>query len=263
LCFWFAPALGADTIETYDAGAVDFEFYLGGDGLNLDQYEKTVFAEALVGYGIIDRFSGYVLLGAESDEYLTLGTGGFAAGLFGTPLDSKHVDLDLLLDASLAGEGLTEFAITPGLELNIDLAPDLAVWGVYARIEDEIHGRDETTPDDLSTRENEFDQKHVVNHAIAQTFGTYGAVAEGHQLLLEYHQTANSHPAAAELRLDHDGIAFGYNVMATDNLEVITQLDFHLPHNDQETGFGLYLGIIAAIGPAAPPPQKNLAPAAN
>ena len=70
------------------------------------------------------------------------------SGIFGTPVDSDHFDLDLFLDASFSPD---EFGLTPALELNFDLAPDLEVWGVYIRVEEGFSGRDESTEDDPAT----------------------------------------------------------------------------------------------------------------
>ena len=58
-------AQATDTTETFDVGATDFEFYMGLDGVGLSKYNGTIAGEALVGYGFMDRFSGYLTAAGE------------------------------------------------------------------------------------------------------------------------------------------------------------------------------------------------------
>jgi hypothetical protein len=250
-----AMAQGADTVETCDEGAVDFEFFLGGDALNLDEYEKTVYSELVLGYGLLPAFSGYVALGAEADEFLVQGEGGYSFGLIGTPLDTDHVDLDLMLDVSLGGEGFAEPGVAPGLELNIDLLPDQEVWGVYARLIDAVSGRDVSVEDDpTTTTVDESETRYELQHAIDQTYGTYVTIAGRHQILAEYYHTSNTNPADDELSSDSGGFAVGYNIVLVDNLELITHINCHPGHDHQDATWGASLGIVVTIprAPSAP-----------
>ncbi len=245
-------AYGADTVETYDQNAADFEFSMGIDGLNLDKYEKAVCGSVLVGYGLLPRFSGYVSLSAAADEYLTYGESGYSFGLFGTPVDTDHFDLDLMLDIGMGGEAMGEMGVTPAIELNFDLLPDLGRWGLYARLEDSIAGRDESTPDDPATNADEAEKKYEINHGLNQTYGTYVTIAERHQLLAEYYHLSNTNEAEGELASDIGGFALGYNVMLTDDFELTSQVSYHPSHDDQDEIWGAAVGIIVAI-PGAPP----------
>jgi len=197
---------------------------------------------------LLPRFSGYLSLGAASDEYLTHAKGGYSFGLFGTPLDTRYVDLDLLLDVGMTGENFNQIGVTPGFELNFDLKPDRELWGLYVRIQDTLSGRDESVEDDPATPNvNEAKKKFVLTRATHHTFGTYFTIAGRHQILAEYYQTANSNPALGELGLDSDGFALGYNVMLADNLELITQANCHPGHDHQDATWGGIIGIIVTI----------------
>jgi len=241
-------ARAADTVETYDEGAVDFEFYLGGDGLNLPKYEKTVFSNVLVGYGLLPRLSGYISLGAESDEYLTYGQGGYSFGVFGTPLDTDHFDIDLMMDVGMSGESLNAIGVTPALELNFDLRPDMELWGLYVRLEDGLAGRDESVADDPATPDiDETETRYEFTQSLSQTYGTYFTIAERHQILAEYYYSYNTNPARGELRSDSGGFALGYNVSIVDNLELITQVNCHPGHDHQDATWGASVGIIVGI----------------
>ena len=246
-------AYAADTTETFDVGATDFEFCLGFDGLGLDKYEKTVSGEALLGYGFMDGFSGYLAASGESNEYFGDG-GGLSFGVFGTPLDTEHIDLDLFLDA---GVGSDEFGVTPALELNFDRAPDLELWGVYLRVEEGLAGRDESVDDDPTTAADESETKFVLAPATGLTFGTYWTVAPEHQLLLEYDMSLANNPGDDEDTLEIGGVALGYNVVLSESIELINQVYFDLPQSEEDFAFGFGFGIIVTMPSAAAAPATE------
>jgi len=254
----------ADTTETFDPGVSDFEFYMGYDGIGLEKYEGTLYAEALLGIGFMDRFSGYLAVAGESNEIFSNGGGGVSLGIFGTALDTDHVDMDLFLDASFSTDS---FGLTPALEINFDLQPDLAVWGLYIRIEENLSGRDETEePEDapLSCKEQVSPQggKSIVctplatddpkaSYAFAPstglTFGTYYTVSDGHQLLLEFDMSLANNPADDEDTLEVGGLALGYNVVLSDSIEMANQLFFDLPQNGEDFSIGIGTGLIVTL----------------
>jgi len=238
-------ANAADTTEAFDIGATDFEFYLGYDGFGLSKYEGAISAEAVLGYGFTKNFSGCVAVGGESNEYFGDGSGSVAFGLFYTAFDSDHFDLDFMLGGSAASQ---EFALTPGLELNFDIAPDLAVWGLYVRAEEELASRDESIEDDKATATiDESATKFVFAPATALTIGTYWTVAEGHQLLLEYDMTFANNPVKAERTIEYGAVALGYNVGLSDSIEMINQLAFDIPQSGDEFSVGINIGLIITM----------------
>jgi hypothetical protein len=241
-------ARAADTIETYDAGAVDVEFYFGTDGQALGPYEKTLYASASVGYGLIDRLSGYMALGIETNESLGDGAGGFSFGLIGTPVDTAHFDLDLFVDVGVGGAGLADATATPGFEVNVDLLPDQGIWGVYFRLEDTLAARDDSREDDPATPDvDESRTKFTLTRETGHTFGTCVTIQERHQLFLEHYMNAASHPERGQPKMDGSAFALGYNVAVHDALELVTHADFHVPYDDHDFAWGLMVGLIATV----------------
>jgi len=238
-------AHAADTVETWTVGATDFEFYAGFDGIGLGQHEKTVFAEAVIGFGLMDRFSGYLSVSGAANEYFADGGGDVSLGIFGTPVDTDHFDLDLFLGAGFA-QG--EFSLTPALEMNFDLAPDLAKWGIYLRAQQALTGRDESKEDDPQTEDvDESKTKYAFAPSTILTAGTYWTVAEGHQLLLEYDMALANNPEKDEEILEIGGVAIGYNVMLTDSIEMINQVFFDIPGNGEKFSAGVSTGIVVTL----------------
>lgn len=235
----------ADTTETFDIGATDFEFYLGFDGIGLEKCEKTISAETVVGYGFMDAFSSYLALAGESNEYFSEGSGGVDFAIFGTPVDTDHFDLDLVLGA---GYGVDEFGVTPALELNFDLAPELAVWGIYLRIEETLAGRDESVEDDPTTPNTDESKRHF---AFAPTtglvLGGYWTLIENHQLLFECDMGIADNPADDEDRMEIGGVALGYNVALNDTVELINQVSLDIPQSGEDFAVGISTGLIITM----------------
>ena len=71
----------ADTVETWDAGATDVDFYLGFDGLDPKRGGHAVYGDIMPGYGIVEHFSVYLDI-PQNDEVVVVGlTVGFIATL--------------------------------------------------------------------------------------------------------------------------------------------------------------------------------------
>lgn len=252
LSMWISTSIyAADTIESFDVSALDVEMYFGASGLGLDRSEQTVNANTVLGYGLLDRLSGYMAFGAETNAYLVEGDGGIAFGIFGTPLDTDHFDADLLADLSLDGGAMSELTATPGLELNFDLEPDQGLWGLYARGEPTISGR-ETEESEASAdpdAEPEYEYVWTMNY----TLGTYVSIGGRHQILAEYYRAENQNPAEGEPGLEDALFAVGYNVAVHDRLELVSDVAFHLPHDDENFFWGVTVGFIGTIPGAATP----------
>lgn len=246
------PLSAADTTETFDVGATDFELYLGFDGIGLEKYQRSLSGEAVMGFGFTEGFSGLVSVAGSSNEYFGDGGGEISFGIFGTPLDTDHVDLDLFLSAGFSAD---EFGLAPGLELNFDYAPDLAAWGVYLRVEEALAGRDESVEDDPATAGVD---ESVTDFAFAPvtaiTLGAYWTVADGHQLLVEYDMSIANNPADGEDALDIGGVALGYNVALSDCVEMINQVYLDIPGDGEDMSAGVMTGIIVTLPSVDRPP---------
>ena len=259
-------ARAADTVETFDAGAADFELYAGADGLGLPPGERRVFGEVLLGFGVIDRVSLYLRGVGAADEQLGAPNGEIGAGLFGTPLDGDHVDVDVLLDFGWGAEALVA---TPGFELNLDGDPDQASFGTYLRGEEALTSRivepddavaGDTTnagPDAAAER-----RSHELAAETTLTLGTYCTVVDGHQILVEADGTIlNREPASDEHLFDFGGVALGYNVTVHEAIELVNQVFIGIPtYEGDVVSAGLSVGLIATVPTgAAPQPDEERA----
>jgi hypothetical protein len=192
-CLIPIPSLAVDTLETFDEGAWDIESYL-------EIGSRSLTGDCLIGYGIRDRLSAYVGT-TGSDLYL---------GVFGSPLETDHFDLDILL-----GAGESEFLLA--VEMNYDADPDQGSWGVYLRT---------GIPSGSGLLFNP---------------GAYLTVADGHQVLLECDiRTDRDH-------LEVGGLALGHNVEVHENIEIVSQVCLDVPRGDNEIEARLTLGLILTI----------------
>ncbi|NOZ01560.1 MAG: hypothetical protein GXP54_06690 [Deltaproteobacteria bacterium] len=235
--------MAADTVETWDVGATDVDFYLGYDGIGLRRPDRTVFGDMMLGYGILDRFSAYLGMTLQGTDAFTDGTASLYLGIYGTPVDTDHFDLDLFLDVSTGGDGLKEFQVSPSLEMNFDLDPDLRTWGMYLRVGFPVYGRTVFPPGKPNTPE------HEVAFHIETTAGTYWTVAEGHQLLLEYDMGLHPLPSDEVYGVNVGGVALGYNVCVVEDcaLELINQVYFDIPQAGENFSVGIMMGFIATL----------------
>ena len=233
-------AHGADTVETWDAGATDVDFYLGFDNAGAPRSERAIYGDIMIGYGIVDRFSAYLGTNLSAPDHLSRAEPSFYLGVFGTIVETAHVDLDLFLDVGTGGAGMSKLEITPALELNFDLDPEMSSWGLYLRASLVGHGHElpaSTAPE------------AAVSFAVNP--GAYWMVADGHQLLLEYDMDYHPSPGEGEQRVDTGGFAFGYNLVLDDAIELVTQLHVSVPEPDEPLAMSVMVGFIATL-PSVP-----------
>jgi len=248
----------ADTVETWAVGPTDAEFHFGSRGLGLDSTERNVFGAAQFGYGIIPRFSAYVGTVLEGNGDMASGGSNMFLGVFGTPLDTDHVDLDLLLHAETTHP--SDFAVSPALELNLDLEPDLALAGLYLRAGLPILARG-ATPPHADTNTSGVD--------LQVTAGVYWTVAPSHQILLEVENcvhldgvdslgtqeadgkgpTRGGASAAAEegRRWDAPAVAVGYNVTVHPSIEILSEIRWTTPKDAEPSSYEVLCGFIATL----------------
>jgi len=235
LLFTTLPAFAADTIETWGPGAADFEVYSGMSGLGAAEAQQSITGTAVMGWGVAEKFSAYMATSLAADSYLANTETTLEFGVFGTPLDSEHVDLDLGLAMKAAGPGLSQTVVAPFWEVNLDKVADLAAYGMYVRGMTEIFG----TKTDCNKPARSFD--------VNLTLGSYYSVSPRQQLLLEYEVTIHEDPDAGDAELKAGVAHVGYNVLLNDTLELITDVHFDIPHGDEKSSVGFFVGIIATL----------------
>lgn len=234
-------ARAADTVEIWAVGEGDMELYSFYDGFldggRSSRDERAIGGELVMGWGVADRLSLMFATALTANGALTGGETGVDIAAFGTPLDTDHFDLDLIWGIGAAGEGMSEIALTPGFELNLDHSPDLATCGAYLRGGAEIYGLEAETDE-------------VPDHSHLDwvfTLGGYWTLDDVSQLLLEYDATLPDRDVPHEPSFNHGAVALGYNRMVTGGCELITQVHLNLPDHGQEASLGVMAGFIAAI----------------
>ncbi len=242
-------ARAADTTETYAVGPSEIELYGGIDGLGMGTFDRSVWAETLIGWGFVDRFSGYLVAGWSADGALGRRARVAGFGIFGTPVDTDHVDLDLVLDLCITGEGIE---VTPSLELNLDLAPDLALAGLYLAVGETlgVEGHLASADPILPGVEGPGSRASLVP-SMGLLSGIYWTVSDGHQLLIELDAGVRHGGREGERILEIGGLALGYNAVLTEILEILVQVSVDVPQRGEKAAAGLMLGLILALPGAA------------
>lgn len=243
LCVFHAhPAVAADTLETFDPGATDVEFYMGADGLGAGEvHERAVYGEFLLGYGLMERFSAYFGTTLQGDGCLNDASAALYFGIFGTPIDTDHFGLDLILDVSAEGPDFEQIQFAPGFEMNFDLDPDMQSAGLYWRVGLPVYGREAASPGHLE------EPGHDTAFHLESTLGMYVTLSDSEQFLIEFLAGVHPNPGPEEEMFDGAGVAIGYNVVLNDSIELITEVSAEIPHNGDAFTGGVMVGIIATL----------------
>jgi hypothetical protein len=141
--------------------------------------------------------------------------------------------------------------IAPAVELNLDAKPDLALCGLYLRAEEALEGRDDSVEDNPATDADETREKYTFAPTTALTVGAYVTIAEIHQILVEYdiafHHGLNDAPEGKPEVVEHGGVALGYNVVVSENFEILSQVSVDIPNSGEKVAAGFMVGLIASI----------------
>ncbi len=242
-------SLAIKTTEPYDYGPSVFELHLGCDGLGLESEQVSILAKLLLGYGLNDWLSGYLMFRNYDTEYLVNGQGEAIFGLFGTPIDTNHLDLDLILDISLGGLSFGQLALSPGFEVNLDRKDDLSAYGAYFLFGLNIFGRDLSVEDDPLTESVDESRKILeVTTSADFTLGGYFALSDSKQLLLQYVFGIDPNTSGDAHEFRNGSLELGYNMMLTDSIELINEFFIQLPQGDRSASLGLTTGIFVTFG---------------
>jgi hypothetical protein len=234
-----APAAAVDTVETFGKGEGDLEFYTGLDGLGADAPDQTVGGSMVMGWGVAERFSAYLATAVTADGHLGAAATDLDFGVFGTPVDTDHLDLDLMLDiCSPSGDAVS---VSPGLELNLDASPTMDSWGVFLGAAAAVSGHHA----DGEAPERQLDW--------ALGIGVYRALGPGRQLFLSYDATVRECPEPGRPSYEHGGLAVGYNAVLGDTMELITEARTGFGGGGDPSTLGFMIGFVATLaGPASP-----------
>ncbi len=231
----------ADTVETWDVGATNVDVYMGSENLGHTRQEGVIFGDILLGYGLAERFSAYIGTTLQADRTLGQSDHQHYLGLFGTPLDSDHVDLDLFLDFTGSNSGLT---ITPVFELNLDRDPDMSSYGIYLRT-GMVFSHIPVDPEVA-------DSADEVGTVVELNPGVYWSLAPGSQVFLEYNTGYLPSPAADQDNWTVGHMHLGFNQLLTESIELITEANWTLEKTNEKTAWGGFVGIIVGLPSATP-----------
>ncbi len=220
----------ADTVETWDVGATDVDFYIGMEGVGRGKMDRGFYTDMMLGYGLIPGLSSYLGVCLEGDGVLSGGSTLYA-GVFGTVIDSDHFDVDVFFDTTLEGALAGVLTLTPAVELNFDVKPDLEAAGVYLRFGLPVHAGEDADG---------------VKFHLEGTAGFYWTLSEGHQVLLEYSYSIHPFPPAGKGHVESGTVALGYNVCISEALELITEVHASAPW-DSPGEVGVMVGFIATL----------------
>ena len=234
-----SPAGAADTVETWDVGATDVEFYSGVNGVGLKRADSSLFGDLVLGFGLVNRLSAYVAQNITGNGFFTGGSGTTYLGIFGTLVDTRHFDLDLFLNFDLGGRGYRDLGMTPMVELNFDVDPNRQSWGAYVRAGFRLHGLNVTGDEDYPQW-----QTHTT---LTTVVGTYLTIARRHMLLLEFDFAWKHLRADGDREVEIGGVALGYNVILSSRIELINQVFFDIPQPGERFNAGFLVGFIATI----------------
>lgn len=228
----------ADTVEVWAKGPTDAELYVGLEGIGPEKEGRNTRFEYLAGFGITDRISAYLMGSLDASWALTGLGAGFGAGVLGTPLDTDHVDLDLFIDVAACGPGLRGFSAGPAFELNLDLEPDLALWGVYLRAGVPVEGIKLASP---------AHPGHGIFLSIPVVLGTYYTVRGSHQILLEADVTFHALPSGVDRKVEVGGASLGYNVVLGRVAELITEVFLDVPQRGEMFSVSVMVGVVLTL----------------
>ena len=168
-------AYAGDTTELIDHGTLEIDPTLSLT--NIHDGKPGFSSELSLGYGVTDFLTTSIAFTQSSAEALADSDLAVTLGFLSTPLDSDFFDIDVMLDFSLEGLGAgpASYAVTPGLEFNFDLDPDMSSWGLYLRLGLPIHSEHiiDLKSDDESLK-TDLDLEF--------TLGTYLSFGDIHQI---------------------------------------------------------------------------------
>ena len=238
-------AAALDTVETFDIGVSDVEYYGGADAIDEPAVDRSLYADAMLGIGLRQGLSSYLGATIAGNGYVAATEPAIYLGMFGTPLDSDHLDLDLILNSLVDGPGFSLMSVSPMLELNFDQSPEQDTWGLYTRMELALSGRQLDPEDDAgpASARPAFER----DISVAAHFGGYVAPAAGHQVLVEYDVGQALATPHARRSLEVGGIALGYNATLNDALEFISQVSCDIPQGSERFSVGAMLGLITTL----------------
>lgn len=239
LCALAPVVEAADTTEVWAAGELEFDLVLSHQGAGRAADQRSLSNTLLVGYGVTDRISLFGGMVLEADEAFAEGEIWPYLGVMAAALDSDHLDLDLILETGASTLRPGDLELWPGLELNLDLAPDQARLGLYTLIGLPLGWAGLGS----STRVGSAPELRL-----DLTVGAYLTVAPGHQLFLASGSLVLLRGQDAPAGLEETTAVVGYNVQLSAWLEWVNQVGVQVDHaSGWRPGLVVESGVLMVI----------------
>lgn len=229
-----APAHAVDTVEAWDPGAANIEVYGALEGLGRASTNQGLGGDMVAGWGLARGFGAYLGTTLSANGHLADGTSELGLGILGTPLDTDHWDLDLMLDIRSATGGSETLLVSPAFELNWDRAPDLAGWGLYARAGLCMAGVQTAAGTDRLTD-------------VCLAMGGYYTLSDRAQLLLEVDADVADGLGDQPSEFRAGGVGLGYNLVLGQTLEWVQEIRVNIPDGGEESSVSYLVGLIATL----------------
>ncbi len=188
----------------------------------------------VAGWGLARGFGAYLGTTLSANGHLADGTSELGLGILGTPLDTDHWDLDLMLDIRSATGGSETLLVSPAFELNWDRAPDLAGWGLYARAGLCMAGVQTAAGTDRLTD-------------VCLAMGGYYTLSDRAQLLLEVDADVADGLGDQPSEFRAGGVGLGYNLVLGQTLEWVQEIRVNIPDGGEESSVSYLVGLIATL----------------
>ncbi len=236
-------AWAADTLETWNVGAMDVEFYLSYNSLIKVPTRDTLGANMLLGYGFSKKISGYIQTTMQGNTLLGGASSLQNMGLYVTALERKHVDIDLLMDLSVTDHNLAVKFLT---EINLDLGT-IPFWGFYLRSALKAYGSKSVSTVNKAGKGRKRVETQELLFIVESVLGAYYTLKKDHQILLEVDFVYRPKPKPNQHQFDLGGWALGWNYKFHKTVEWINELHFEIPKYDKGWEIRFTTGFIASF----------------
>lgn len=211
--------LALDTTEPFDVGLSDVETYVAFGGIGLAKGEKAFSSEHVIGAGITEKFSTTLVASFESDEYFSNGAYALGLGLYYNITESEKFGFDLM----------GSLAFNEGFSLGTELNFYFEKVGLQLTFEESMANNG----------------TNKIGFSTAFSPLLHFNLNEDTQLL-----------TAIDFGIDHTvdddafevgAIGLGLNRVVSDAVEIITEVNYDIPQNDEKGSLGLSVGFIATL----------------
>lgn len=208
-----------DTTEPFDSGVSDWEMYSTISGLGSeDAGSQELYFESLIGAGITPSFSASFSYAHSENGYLSPTGDEIGLGLFMTVAEGTRAAFDVFGSVATGG------SIAFGSEFNLYLGDGGAQLTITESFENDPS-----------------DSQSTASSTLLDPMVHYRPSGGAAELLAGIEWTYS------EDDTETGPVSAGVNILLSQSVELITQLDVAIPEEGEETTFGLVCGFVATL----------------